>query len=640
MGVTDALAGLGIPLSDVSLVVHGTTLGLNAVLERKGAETGLIATAGFTDVLEIGRGDVPFREMYNLNYQRPAPMIHRRRIRGVGGRMLYTGEEKTALDEESVALAAKDLVDNHGVTSIAVAYLHSYANAKHELATERIIKELYPSVSVTLSNRAAREYREYERTSSTVLAAYIRPIIDRYLSRLTSELQSRGFSGSFWVMRSGGGAMTAEAIKDEPLTTIFSGPAGGVAGAVELARNSGREHLLSFDVGGTSLDTCVIDSGAAASAYEARLGDMPMLTPVFDLRTIGAGGGSIAWLDDGLLKVGPRSAGSEPGPACYERGGMEPTVTDASVVLGFLSPEEFLSGQMSISKAAAETAVRSKIAEPLGLDTTVAAAGIMRMVASHTVGAIRELTVERGADPRDFSLVAFGGAGPLLASLVMREMDLKEVLIPVAPGVFSAWGMLFADLEYDVVRTSIRILSDDALAEIEPLFAEMVENASTTLAAQGVDGNKRQIERRVDVRYRFQEHSLTLSAEGNPTAAELRARFDRLHRQQYGHTLTNEAEILNLRVHAVGFGRKPRTITDDLTAEHYPQPIGHREAFDYATESNRPFNIYRRTELRPGAVLSGPSIVLESACNVIVPSGAVLRVDSQDNLLITMEGTR
>ena len=411
-GVVEAVLGLPVPLDEVTVFMHGTTLGLNAVLQRRGAATGLITNAGFRDVLEIGRGDVPERQMYDLQGVRPRPLISRRHIATVTGRIDARGAVAVALDEAEARQAAQYLVTDCGLQSLAVCFLHSYANPGHELRVREIIKDEFPQVPVTLSVDVAREYREYERTSSTVIAAYIRPLIDRYLEKLESELRRRGFRGSFWVMRSACGAMSASFAREAPLASLFSGPAGGIAATSYIAAQSGQGHLISFDVGGTSLDSCVIHAGGPAQAYEAKLEHMPMLGPVFDLRTIGAGGGSIAHVDDGFLKVGPESAGAVPGPSCYLRGGSDATLTDAAAALGYLRPQNFLAGRMEISVPAARKALTDNLAGQLGLGIDQTAAGIFRVAVSRTVGALREITIERGLDPRDFHLVAFGGCRP------------------------------------------------------------------------------------------------------------------------------------------------------------------------------------------------------------------------------------
>ena len=466
-GVITATRAVGAPLDEASVYTHGTTLGLNAILERKGSVTGIITNAGFRDIFEIARGDLPRGSMYDFQYRRPPLLVRRRHTVGVPGRIDHRGEVVEELDRDAVIEAGRRLSER-GVESAAVCFLHSYANSEHEETAKRILTEAFPNLSVSASVDLVREYHEYERTSTAVADAYIRPILGRYLIDLEDRLRSRGFDGSFLIMRSAGGAMTSEIARMSPLLTVFSGPAGGIAGTIDLGNATGRSSLISFDVGGTSLDSCVIVDGAPTEVYEAEIESLPIRIPVFDIRTIGAGGGSIAWIDKGLLRVGPRSAGAVPGPICYGRGNTEPTVTDASLCLGYLAADEFLGGEMSLDEEAAVQGVAEKLARPLGMSTERAAASVFDVLLARTVGAIREITVERGLDPREFSLVAFGGAGPMLAPLLAREMELPEVVVPPAPAVFSAWGMLMSDLEYDLGQTVLTMLDDAALAGWNP----------------------------------------------------------------------------------------------------------------------------------------------------------------------------
>ena len=427
-----------------------------------------------------------------------------------------------------------------------------------------------------------REYREYERTSTAVADAYIRPILGRYLTDLEDRLREGGFDGSFLIMRSAGGAMTSEIARVSPLLTVYSGPAGGIAGAISLGEATGRSSLISFDVGGTSLDSCVIVDGAPTEVYEAEIESLPIRIPVFDIRTIGAGGGSIAWVDRGLLRVGPRSAGADPGPICYGRGNTAPTVTDASLCLGYLAADEFLGGEMSLDREAAVRGVTEKLAEPLGMSTERAAASVFDVLLARTVGAIREITVERGLDPREFSLVAFGGAGPMLAPLLAREMELPEVVVPAAPAVFSAWGMLMSDLEYDVGQTVLTMLDDAALAQMEGVFAQLESEADHVLATQSVPAERRVLLRRLDLRYNGQEHTLSVDLEETDDQHSVAAKFHNKHHERYGHKLNEDIQILTARVRAVGLLDKP---SGHLGAGHtsgvdgVESRVGERHAF-------------------------------------------------------------
>ena len=458
-GVLTAIQGLHTPFPAIATFIHGTTLGLNAILQRRGARTGIMTNEGFRDIFEVGRGDVPGDQMYNFQYQRPPSIVPRRLALGVRGRIDARGAVIEDLDEAGVLAAGRLLVEQGGVQAIAITFLHSYLNPEHERRAAAILRAAFPTVALSISSDLAREYREYERTSTTVLEAYIRPIFETYIGELERDLRAAGFAGSFLITRSGGGAMTSAVARRAPLLTVLSGPAGGIIGAAALSSLIERPNLISFDVGGTSVDACVLQDGKPTEVYEARIENFPLLIPIYDIRTIGAGGGSIARVEGGLLRVGPQSAGADPGPLCYRKGGTAPTVTDAAIVLGYLSAREFLEGQISIDEEVARQGVQALIATPLGVDPVTAAAGIFEVMVARTVGAIREITVERGLDPREFSLLAFGGAGPMIAPLLMREMGLKEVIIPHAPAGFSAWGMLMSDLEFDFSRTVLTRLS-------------------------------------------------------------------------------------------------------------------------------------------------------------------------------------
>ncbi|WP_306205466.1 hydantoinase/oxoprolinase family protein [Actinoplanes sp. RD1] len=634
-GVLNAIAALGTDLSEVELFIHGTTLGLNAVLERRGGNTGIITNEGFRDIFLLGRGNVPADHMYDFRYQRPESLVQRRFTAGVTGRLDYKGNEVEPLDGESVRAAAKELVENQGVTSIAICFLHSFLDPTHEQAAARIVREAYPDVSLSLSTDIVREYREYERTSTTVLEAYIRPIFERYVDELEAGLHAGGFAGRFLIMRSGGGSMTGAVAKTSPTHTVLSGPAGGIVGAAYLASELGREELLTFDIGGTSLDACVIEHGGAVAAYEAQLEHFPLLIPTYDIRTIGAGGGSIAWLDRGLLKVGPQSAGAAPGPVCYGRGGTQPTVTDAAVVLGFMDPQRFLAGTMGLADEAAREAIREQLAEPLGLSVADAAAGIYDVLLAKTVGAVRQITVERGHDPRVFSLLAFGGAGPLLAPLLAREMGIREVIVPFAPSGFSAWGMLSADIVNDFSRTVMRTLDDADLSSLEPVFAATEKEALASLAEQGVPDGEGVLERQFELRYLGQEHSLMVTVGATLDAAAVRTAFEELHHARYGHTMGNPLQILNLRVRGIG-----RTSRPDLprieagTGE--PPLLTRRDAFDFGTRAVASFAVYDRAELRAGDTFDGPALVDEGTSTTVVPSGQRVTVDPHGYLLVTL----
>lgn len=638
-GVLNAVKALGTDLARTEMFIHGTTLGLNAVLERRGETTGIITNEGMRDIFLLGRGNVPADHMYDFQYERPPSLVHRRHTVGVIGRLDHLGNVVEDLDESSVREAARYLVEQQGVRSIAVCFLHSYRDPSHEQRVAEILHAEHPGVTVSVSTDIVREYREYERTSTTVLDAYIRPIFERYVGELESALVSDGFSGEFLIMRSGGGSMTAAAAKRSPTHTILSGPAGGVVGGTFLAELLGREDLLTFDIGGTSLDACVIERGAAVATHEAELEHFPLLVPTYDIRTIGAGGGSVAWFERGLLKVGPKSAGADPGPVCYGRGGVEPTVTDAAVCLGYLNPASFLAGDMELRVDDAREAMRRNVAEPLALDITTAAAGVFDVMLAKTVGAVRQITVERGHDPRAFSLLAFGGAGPLVAPLLAAEMGIHEVVVPFAPSGFSAWGMLSADVVEDVSRTLMVVLDEMDLGDLERTFTELAVEATASLADQGVPESRAVLERVLELRYLGQEHSLALTVPATLDRDAIRAAFQEQHRARYGHVMDNRLQVLNVRTRGVG---RTEPIELPVLAEGDGDPAqarsGEREAFDFGARELTTFAVFERSRLEPGDRFSGPALIDEGTSTTVVHSGQHVEIDRYGHVLITAGG--
>ena len=623
-GVLEAVAALSGDLADLDTFIHGTTLGLNAVLTRAGATSGLITNAGFIDLLEIGRSDVPFESMYDFRYVRPTPLVPRRRIRGVGGRLDHHGRELEPLDEAAVGIAAAEL-RAAGCDSIAICFLHSYTNPDHERRAAAAAAEAAPGLTISASVDVAPEYREYERLSTTVVDAYVSPIFARYVDALADGLRDAGHHGRFLITRSAGGAMTADAAREAPSLTLLSGPAGGIIGATALSEAAGIPDIIAFDVGGTSLDTCVISGGRPTEVYQARIEQFPLLIPVYDIRTLGAGGGSIASVSDGLLQVGPASAGAAPGPVAYGRGGDRVTLTDAAIVLGHIDPDGFVGGSFSLDAKAAEAAVDAQVAVPLGRTTVDGAAAVLDVLLAKTVGAVREITVERGMDPADFALLAYGGAGPLLATGLAREMDIDEVVVPRMPAGFSAWGMLMADLEVDVARTILTPLDDSELAAVKAATAELAERADASLAAQEVAPEARSAHSRLDLRYLGQEHVLEIALGGDDTAESLTARFNDAHQARYGHRLESGVEIVTLRVRGVGALSKP-----SLPA-YRPQPAGEprtREAFDLAEGRMRTFAVHKRSQLGIDAWIEGPALVVEDTAVTVVHADQRVRSDA------------
>jgi len=639
-GVLQAIEKLDIDLGEAETLVHGTTLGLNAILERKGATTGILTTEGFRDVFEIGRADIPSSHIYDYQYRRPEPLVKRRLRLGVRERIDACGRVITPLDEADLLAKARTLVER-GAESLAVCFLHSYLNPVHERWAVALLRKEFPDLIVSASSDITREYREYERTSTTVLEAYIRPIYERYIDRLQAGLERAGFRGHFLLMRSSGGAMTAAVARRTPIQTLLSGPAGGIVGATALAKSLDRPRLLSLDFGGTSLDACMIEGFEPVVVHEAMLEHLPVLIPVFDIRCIGAGGGSIAWLQQGVLKVGPKSAGADPGPIAYGRGGQEPTTTDAALVLGFLDPAAFLGGAMPLDLDAALCGIEEKLAWPLGVSPLEAAAGVFDVVIARTVGAIREITIERGHDASEFSVLAFGGAGPMFAPLLAREMGIPEVIVPTSPGAFSAKGMLMADLAVNAGRTVICPAEEASTEQVERIFSELVAEVCTGLEEQGVGASRREISRTMELRYLGQEHTLEVSVESfergpeRPSGIamdEIQERFHLLHRQRYGHAMDDPVQIVALRVQGKGKMRKPAQPV--LEGGPLKAETSARTAYCFARRDVVPFGVYRREKLTAGIRIPGPAIVEEGTCTTVFYSDQEAVVDVFGNLLI------
>jgi len=633
-GVVDSVEKVNADVENTEAFVHGTTLGLNAVLERDGARTGIVTNAGFEDIYEIGRTNLERSAMYDIDYEKPESLVPRRRREGVPGRLDADGSIVEEFDEDAVLDAATRLVEERDVDAIAVCFLHSYQNDEHERRAAERIRDAFPDVSVSVSSDITGEYREYERTSTAALDAYIKPIFESYVDELDSTLADRGFDGSFFITRSGGGTLTAESAKTAPVHTILSGPAGGLIGASHVGGVTGRDDLITVDMGGTSLDAAVVEGGSPMVKYNSALEHQPMMIPVYDIRTIGAGGGSIAWLDGNLLKVGPQSAGAEPGPICYGHGGEQPTVTDAALALGYIDPDEFLGGDMELDADGAFEGIRRTLADPLDSTVDAASKGVFDVTLANTVGAIREITVENGLDPRGFSMIAYGGAGPMFVPLLGREMGVDEILVPQAPSVFSAWGMLMADVVYDFSQTRIAVLDDTEVETVESAFGDLEAEARETLESEGISPDDQRLERTVEMRYFGQEHTVEVDAEGIDDLDELAERFEDQHQTRYGHTMDDPVQAVHLRVRAIGKNDKPE-LERGASRDGALEPVGQREAYCFAAEDFRSFEVYARASLAPGDEIEGPAIVQEPTTTSVFHSDQRATVDDYNHLLIT-----
>ena len=634
-GVNAAIKRLGIDCSALDSFIHGTTLGLNTLLEHKGAVTGILTNAGFEDIFEMGRYNRDRTQMYSLEYDVRPPLVPKRMRLGIPCRMNANGDVLQPLDEEAVRAAVRQLVEKWEVQAIAVCYLHAYKNPAHEERTAEIIRVEWPELSVSISSAIVREYREYERTSTTVANAYIQPIFRRYIGSLEATLAEQGFSGSFYITRSGGGALLARDASAVPVHTIFSGPAGGLIGAARLSEILGRANLIAVDIGGTSTDACVVRDGTPTLKYQAELEKMPLMIPAYNICTIGAGGGSIARVEGGLLKVGPQSAGAEPGPICYGRGGQQPTFTDAAVVLGYIDPDNFLGGEVRLDADAAHAGLLKHVAEPLGLTDIEAARGVFDVLLARTVSAIREITVQEGFDPREFSMLAYGGAGPMFVPLVAREMDVREVIMPQAPAGFSAWGMLMTDLVQEYSETCVGLLEHVGLDSLHRIEQRLADQAREDLERGGFAPADRTIECAAALRYFGQEHTLDTVLEDGDDLASLCRRFDAVHKQRYGHTMTDPVQIVHVRVRGIGRTPRPELRTIPRRAAGAPTPRASRKAFCFAHRAMVDFAVYDRDKLRDGDVVPGPAIVEEATTTLAFFSDQHASVDKYGHMFIT-----
>ena len=630
-----------VELERVGLFIHGTTLGLNALLENKGARTALITTKGFRDVLEIGRLDRP--HMYDILYRKPPPLVPRYLRREVQERINCRGEVLVPLDEAETRELVRWLGER-GLNVFAVCLLHSYANPAHEKRVGEIIREEYPEAHVSLSHTIIQEFYEYERTVSAVINAAIQPVMERYLDRLWDDLSGSKFRGEFLITRSGGGAMGYRQAKEVPVHTVLSGPAGGVQGAAYLAKLLGIPNLIAIDAGGTSFDVSLLYRGQLQVRSDARVAGYKLLLPVVDIETIGAGGGSIAWIDSGdAMQVGPQSAGAHPGPICYGRGGTEPTVTDAAVSLGLIDPAYFLGGELQLDVAAADRGIAERLADPLGLSPEDTASGVLAITETRMTGAIREMSVERGYDPREFALLTYGGAGPLFAASLAERVGVPQVIVPRWPGNFSAWGMLMFDLVHDFAQSHVAVLDEVRLEAINDIFNRLEQRALDALASQGVPQEDQLLLRSVDMKYLMAGHVINVPVAGRSLEDKhrktLRAKFNELHQLLYGHQLEDILQVVNFRLRAIGRVRKPRLKKiprdgRDAKRAH----IGDRLIYGAKERRRVRYRVFDRSRLRAGNTLAGPAIVEETASTTLVPDAFTLRVDPYGNLVLRRKG--
>ncbi|MEM9284970.1 MAG: hydantoinase/oxoprolinase family protein [Pseudomonadota bacterium] len=644
-GVIDAFVKADVQLDNVSYFAHGTTVVINALTERRGVKTGLITTKGFRDVLEIARGNRP--DFFNLRYQKPAPFVPRYLRCEVTERMTYTGEVVTPLIVDDVddivqAFKAED------VEAIAVCLLHAYANPMHEAAVVARVKDLWPDIAVVASHQISREWREYERTNTTVASAYVQPIAETYLARLEERLADNSFDGSFYIMQSNGGIDTVEATKRTPISIVESGPASGVLGAAALGEYLGIRNIIAFDIGGTTAKCSLIDDGQVAITSQYMIersrqsAGYPIITPVVDIVEIGNGGGSIGWVDEhGKMHVGPQSAGAQPGPVAYGLGGTEPTTTDANLMMKRINPDYFVGGEIKADMPAVEAAM-ARLGARLGLSAQEAARGIVRIANNNMINALKLVSINRGYDPRDFTMVAFGGGGAMHATALAAELNIPQVIIPAHSAVFSAWGMLMSDLRRDYIRTQPGRLDRVRAPLVSATFMEMEKEAHSAFVEEGIAADDIRLERYLALRYQGQEHSVTIPVTSGAVREDdidiILDNFRTSYEKQYTYRLDNDVEVVNFKVTAFAAVDRPSPAKIPPSTDIESARSGTR-AVDFDTLGVMDTSIFSRDLLGAGDQIDGPAVIEEAGSTTVVFPGQQVSVDDYGNLHITIKGS-
>ncbi len=637
-GALDCLAKADIDTATIEVLRHGTTVVINALLEHKGARTALITTDGFRDILEIGRGNRP--ESFNILYHRLPPVVPRDRRYEIVERLDARGNVLRPLDRDALPLLAARL-KAEGIEAVAVCLLHAWRNPVHEIEIGAYLRQ-HSDCFVTCSHEISREFREFERTSTSVLNAYVGPSVSTYLERFGGALRGAGFEGRLYLMGSNGGVLTEDDTRMRPLLLVESGPVGGAAGAVEIGARIGEKNLVAFDMGGTTAKSVLIEDGEVAASPLYWVGGYdrgyPVQASVLDIVEVGTGGGSIASVNElGALQVGPRSAGAMPGPACYGQGGTLPTVTDANLYLGRLDADHFMGGSMPLRRDLAAAAL-DELAASLGQPTAAIASGILRISTIAMATAVRKVTIERGYDPRDFAMVAFGGAGPLHAVEVAREIGMKRVLIPPKPGHFSAYGMLFADFRYDLTETVARTLESVDVDEMNERFVVLESEGARNLAGIGVPIESLRYIRYAEMRYQRQEYTIKVRLPAHcKDRDELRQLFEESYRRRYGHAAKDMGiDVVMLRV-----------VVDARTARPQQRPAApgqqatarpKRRVVWFEGAGLAPCDVWQRDDLVAGQSIAGPAVIEEDASTTVLPPGDVGEIDCWGNIAITLGG--
>tara|TARA_B100000686_G_C16805062_1_gene989367 strand:- start:5920 stop:8007 length:2088 start_codon:yes stop_codon:yes gene_type:complete len=642
-GVLDVLQRGGVDIQQVGFLAHGTTVVINALTERKGAVTGLITTEGFRDVLEIARGNRP--DFFNLKYKKPAPFVPRFLRREIPGRITYRGEERASLDLTGLSKILDDFRQEN-VTAIAVCLLHSYTNSKHEKEVINAIRAYWPDVSVVASHQINREWREYERTNTTVLSAYVQPIAESYLSGLEEAIKKDGFVGSLYVMQSNCGVDNLSQSKRIPITMVESGPASGVLAAAELGKAIGVPNIIALDIGGTTAKCSLIENSEVKIVSDYWIektpvsSGYPVMVPVVDIVEIGNGGGSIAWVDEfKKLHVGPQSAGAMPGPAAYGKGGIDATTTDANLILNRINPDYFCGGEINADVKAAENAIRG-ISDQLGLKANETARGIIRIANNNMTNALKLVSLNRGYDPRDFTLVAFGGGGGLHAVALASELGIKNVIVPNGAAVFSAWGMIMSDLRRDIFVTKLVELQQDSTDILNELSSKIELEAVKQFEEEGVDSQQVQFRYLAKMRYQNQEHSVEVDIPDRPLTSQsiiqLEQDFHNVYEREYTYRLNTPVEIVGMHVVVMADIGKLEITKMDAGNHNVGNEQKGKRMVDYAQEGIHEATIYDGASLRAGSQFSGPAIIEDSGSTTVIHPDNDVKIDEYGNIHINL----
>jgi len=638
----EALTARGVPANDIGFFCHGTTVGTNALLEGKGVRTGLLVTEGFRGIYPVAEQARPYGPaIFDVMYDKPAMLVPQSRTGEVAERVDFRGTVLRPLDEAALRATVREL-KAHGVQSVAVCLLFSFLHPQHEARVREIIAEEMPGCSVSLSSEILPQIREYYRLSTTVINAYLQPILSHYIAQLDRRLRDTGItSRQKYVMQSNGGMATFDGAAKRAVTTVLSGPAGGVTAGAYACRMTGFKNLITFDMGGTSCDVALIREGDPSLTGRGKIEGRDLAVPMMDINTVSAGGGTIARVDRiGALEVGPESAGAVPGPACYSRGGSEPTITDCNLVLGLLSADNFLGGRMKLDTIKAHAAVERRIAEPLGISIEDAAEGIIRIIDVKMEEAIKAISTMRGHDLRDFYLLAFGGAGPLHAGRIARDLGMAGIVVPLYPGVYSAIGLLMSDVKHDYVQSRMTVMHTLAPEDANALFARLEQQALADLGADGFPADRIRVERGLDLRYAGQGYEITLPCPNGAITAQIlkamREEFDTQHRTMFGHAAPEEpVEVVSYRVR--GIGLVPPVELPRFKREGSPLEAARRETRKVRFEGESiDCPVYQREQLDVGHVVAGPAVLDQFDCTTVLCPGQVARVDEWKNLIVTM----